>query len=324
MKIGDLEIQGRVILGPMAGVTSLAYREFMKPFGVALSYSEMVSDCGLDYGNERTFEYLATSQADRPVGIQLFGFDPAKTVEAIAILEKSAVYDILDINLGCPVYKVVKTGAGSAWLRRPDDLYEYMVKVVKASHKPVTAKIRLGWDEASVNVLKVSSLLEKAGVAAITVHCRTTKQGYTGRADYFAIKDLKAKLQIPLFVSGDIWTPQDAKTALGITHADGVMVARGGLGNPYLITRINRFLEDGVLLPEPTVLEQVEYAERFAKMLIAEKGEIIAVKELRGLVPHFFSGFPGYKKIRGEISQNMIHSSDLFALLDGIRQRQSC
>jgi nifR3 family TIM-barrel protein len=193
MKIGDLEIKGHVILGPMAGVTTLAYREFMKPFGVALSYSEMVSDCGLVYENKKTYEYLATSEVDRPVGIQLFGFDAEKTCRAIEICEKEAEYDVLDINLGCPVFKVTKTGAGSAWLKKPNDLYYYMKKICETSHKPVTAKIRLGWDEKNINVFEVAKGLELAGVKAITIHCRTSKQGYSGVADYKAIAGLKKR-----------------------------------------------------------------------------------------------------------------------------------
>jgi nifR3 family TIM-barrel protein len=324
MKIGDIEIKGHVVLGPMAGVTTLAYREFMKPFGVGLSYSEMISDCGIDYGNAKTMDYLKTSKEDRPIGLQLFGFSAENTVKAIAYLEDHADYDILDINLGCPVYKVVKTGAGSAWLKHPDDLFSYMKAVCTASHKPVTAKIRLGWDETSINVLTIAPMLEQAGVKAITVHCRTSKQGYTGTADYAAIKDLKNKLTVPLIVSGDIFTPEDAKKAVEVTKADAVMVARGGLGNPFLVTQINQILDTGKYDPHPDVITQVNYAEDFAKRLIALKGSYIGVRECRGLIPHFFSGFPGYKKIRAEIAMNIQTESDLLALLEGIKKRQGC
>ena len=323
MKIGDLEIKGHVILGPMAGVTTLAYREFMKPFGVALSYSEMVSDCGLVYENKKTYEYLATSEIDRPVGIQLFGFDAEKTCRAIEICEKEAQYDVLDINLGCPVFKVTKTGAGSAWLKKPNDLYYYMKKICEASHKPVTAKIRLGWDEKNVNFFEVAKGLELAGVKAITIHCRTSKQGYSGVADYKAIAGLKETLNIPLIVSGDIFTLEKAIEAVEITHADAVMVARGGLGNPYLVTQINHYFETGEKLPSSDVLNQVGYAEEFAKKLIAQKGEIIAIRELKGLIPHFFSGFPGYKKIRMEIVTNVQTPTQLFTLLGSIKTRMS-
>lgn len=321
MTIGNVNVNGPVILGPMAGVTTLAYREFMKPFGVALSYSEMISDCGIDYGNAKTLAYLATSSLDRPVGLQLFGFSSANAVKAIGVLEAKANYDILDINLGCPVYKVVKTGAGSSWLKHPELLYNYMRQVVMASHKPVTAKIRLGWDENSLNVEEVALLLEKAGVQMVTVHARTSRQGYTGHADYSKIQGLGAKLSIPLCVSGDIFTPEKAKEALTISQASFVMVARGGVGNPRLITNINNILTNKPLLPSPTVYEEAGWAEDFSLRLVSQLGEKEAIMRLRGLVPHFFSGFPGYKKIRAEISLNIKTSADLMTILDGVKQR---
>lgn len=324
MKIGNLEIRGRVVLGPMAGISTLAYREFMKPFGVGLSYTEMVSDCGLDYKNKRTYEYLATSEEDSPVGIQLFGFSLEHTLPAIEICQRHGGYDVLDINLGCPVTKVVKTGAGSAWLKHPQALYEYMSGVAKASQKPVTAKIRLGWDEGSINVFEVASLLEKAGVQALTVHCRTRSQGYSGQADYRAIAGLKERLSIPLIVSGDIFTVEKAKEAVDITHADAVMVARGGVGHPFLVKQINSYLENGILLPDPDAVTQARYAKDFSTRLIRLKGEGVGVKELRGILPHFFSGYPGYKKLRNEIAMNIKTSDDVERLLDGVILRGGC
>lgn len=321
MKIGDIEIDGRVILGPMAGVTSLAYRDFMKPFGVALSYSEMISDCGLVYGNQKTLAYVATSNVDRPVGLQLFGSSIEHSVPSIAILEQIADYDILDINLGCPVHKVVKTGAGSAWLKRPKELFEYMKAIVQASHKPVTAKIRLGWDDKSINVFGIASLLEKAGVKAIAVHCRTTQQAYAGKADYEKIAKLKENICIPLIVSGDIFTLEDAIKATEITHADGVMVARGGLGNPFLVTQIDTYFRTGERLPSPTMKEQIGYAETFARMLLESKGEDSACRELKGLLPHFFSGFPGYKKTRNQITQNLKDWQDFEAFFAAFKEK---
>ena len=321
IKIGDIELKGRVVLGPMAGVTTLAYRDFMKPFGVALSYSEMISDCGIDYKNRKTYSYLATSNIDRPVGLQLFGFDKEKTVKAIKIIEEKADYDILDINLGCPVFKVVKTGAGSSWLSRPAELEDYMKAVVAASHKPVTAKIRLGKDSNSINVWEVAKMLEGCGIKMLTVHARTAVQGYSGVPDFEAIRDLGKSLSIPLCISGDIFTADAAIKAMEITGAELVMVARGGLGNPRLITNINNRLEGKEELPAPTIAEQTEWALAFSKALIEEKGERVAIMELRGLIPHFFNGFPGYKKIRAEISVNIKTKEDLFRILNGILNR---
>jgi tRNA-dihydrouridine synthase B len=321
MDIKGVELSGPVVLGPMAGVTSLAYRDFMKPFGVALSYSEMISDCGLVYGNENTIHYARTSQIDRPVGLQLFGSDINVTAKAISILEKEADYDVLDINLGCPVYKVTKTGAGSAWLKKPQELYEYMRVVVASSHKPVSAKIRLGWDETSINVKTIAPMLAEAGVSLLTVHARTTKQGYSGKANYEIIRDLGESLAIPLCVSGDIFTPQNALEAMRITGASLVMVARGGLGNPLLVTNINRLCRHELMEDPTSLIEEVEWAESFSHALVAQEGEKAAIMQLRGLIPHFFFGFPGYKKIRSEISMNIKTYEDLLLILEGIRNR---
>lgn len=324
MKIKNIEIQGHVILGPMAGVTTLAYRDFMKPFGVGLSYSEMISDCGIDYGNSRTFEYLQTSKLDRPVGLQLFGFSAQNAVKAIEIIEKCADFDVLDINLGCPVFKVTKTGAGSAWLKDPVALEEYMKEICRVSTKPVSAKIRLGWDENSINVYEVAEALERAGVSFLTIHCRTKAQGYTGEADYHAISDMKKHIKIPFCVSGDIFTPQKAKEAMDITGADCVMVARGGVGNPFLVTQINHYLDTGELLPSPSVIQQAIWAEDLANKVIDQKGEIVGVRELRGIIPHFFSGFPGYKKVRNEIATKTHTKEQLMRVLHGIQDRGTC
>lgn len=324
LQVKNIELSARVVLGPMAGITTLAYREFMKPFGVGLSFSEMISDCGIDYNNQRTYEYLATSNKDHPVGLQLFGFKKENTVNAISIIERKADYDILDINLGCPVTKVVKTGAGSAWLKDLDRLKEYMQAVCAASSKPVSAKIRLGWDEENINVFQVSKLLEEAGVSFLTVHCRTRSQGYSGEADYDAIAGLKETLSIPLCVSGDIFSLDKAKEALAKTKADCVMVARGAVGNPFLITQIAHYLETGESLPDPSVVQQAEWAKEFANMLIDLKGEFTAIKELRGIIPKFFSGFPGYKKVRNEIAMNTYSKERLFAVLEGIQKRERC
>lgn len=323
MFIGDVEVKGKVILGPMAGVTSLAYRDFLKDFDVALSFSEMISDCGLVYGNDRTYEYFSTSSKDVPVGLQLFGSDEKITTKAIEILESNASYQLLDINLGCPVTKVVKTGAGSAWLKDPTKLYSYMSSVVKASHKPVTAKIRLGWDSGSINFKEVVALLEKAGVSAITVHARTSRQMYSGQADYLALKGLKETMTVPLIISGDIFTLDDAIKAIEITHADGIMVARGGLGNPFLVTQIDTYFRTGERLPESTLKQQIEYARKFASALFLEKGDKVGTMQCRGLIPQFFKGFPGYKKIRMEIASNIKSPDDLFALLNGMDRRMS-
>lgn len=317
MKIGNVTLKGNVILGPMAGVTNLAYREFMKPFGVALSYSEMISDCGIAYGNNRTFEYLETSELDSPVGLQIFGFSLENSAKAIEIIEKTAKYDILDVNLGCPVPKVVKTGAGSSWLRRIDELKTYMEGVVKASSKPVTAKIRLGWDDSSINVEEVALMLQEVGVSALAIHCRTRAAFYSGKANYEAIAGVKEKLNIPLIVSGDIFSLEDAIKATEITHCDGIMVARGSRGNPFLITQIDHYFKTGEKLPGPDLKTQIGYAREFVNKMISFRGEEKGVRELRGLLTHFLAGYPGMKKYYPALIQAN-HVKDIEAVFHGI------
>ncbi len=318
-KIGNIEINGRVVLAPMAGITSLAYREFMKPFGISLSYTEMISDAGLTYNNARTFEYLTTSSIDRPVGLQLFGGNSEKSVQAIKILQKANIsYDILDINLGCPVQKVTKAGAGSSWLKNPQKLYEHMRMICEISDKPVTAKIRLGWDEKNINVFDVVEALEKAGVKAISIHARTAKQMYSGLPDYEKIRNLRSKMHVPLIVSGNIYSLEDAINAINITGADAVMVARGGIGNPNLIKQINTYYEDGTILPDIPVDTNLEYLDRYAKMLISEKGEERAMLVLRGIAPKFLNGYPKLKEYKIRMASCLNTYADLKTIMDEI------
>lgn len=318
-KIGDIEIPSRVVLGPMAGITSEAYRLFCKPFGVGLSFTEMVSDCGIMYENDKTEAYLPTLKSDRPIAIQLFGSNIETTQKAIEKIRKANIcYDFLDLNFGCPVPKVTKSGAGSAWLKDPKKLFEYVKAVVKISPKPVLAKIRLGWDDEHINFYKVASLLELAGISALTIHARTTKQMYSGKADWNSIKGLKEKMSIPLIISGDIFTLDDAKQALSITNADAVMVARGAVGNPNLIRQINVFLKEGKEIPSSTLDEQINYLRQFSQLLIEEKGERKALMILRGLAPKFFVGLPKAKQIKKQLTTTISTYKDLEIILKQI------
>ncbi|MCH5180571.1 MAG: tRNA dihydrouridine synthase DusB [Erysipelotrichales bacterium] len=320
MKIGSIELKGNVILAPMAGITNIAYREYMKKFGVALSYTEMVSDCGLIYENKVTYKYLETSEMERPVAIQIFGGKKDTLLEALKIIENQGIdYDILDVNLGCPVPKVTKTGAGSAWLKRKDELFEMMSMLVKASSKPVTAKIRIGWDDSSINVEEIVLTLQKAGVALIAIHPRTRNQLYSGKANYERIKNIKNIMNIPLVISGDIFTLDDAISAQKITNADGIMVARGALGNPYLIKQIDHFFKTGERLDNPTINDQMNYLEGYAKMLVDLKGEYVAIHELRGIAPHFLKGYPNTKQNRLKLATEMETFSDLKKILEDIK-----
>lgn len=320
MKVGNIQLSGNVLLAPMAGVTNLAYREFMKPFGVALTYSEMISDCGLIYGNKDTYKYLDTSAYERPVALQIFGGSKETLLKALEIIESQKDdYDFIDVNLGCPVPKVTKTGAGSAWLKREDELFDMMSNLVKASKKPVTAKIRIGWDEQSINVERIVKILQDAGVSLIAIHPRTRNQLYSGVANYECIKDIKKLLHIPLVISGDIFTLESAIEAQKLTNADGIMVARGAMGNPYLITQIDHFFKTGEMLPRISLDKQLEYLKEYANKLVVLKGEDVAIRELRGIAPHFLKGYPNLKKYRVKLTTEMDTLNDLLNIINDIR-----
>ena len=319
-KIGNIKIESKVILAPMAGITSLAYRNFMKQFGVGLTVTEMVSGCGLIYENKKTLDYIKTTEQERPIAIQLFGNDADTIIKAMEICEKeNSNFDFFDINLGCPVPKVTKAGSGSALLKNPSKLEQMFKKICESTFKPVTAKIRLGWDDNSINFLENIKALENAGVAAIGVHARTTSQLYSGKPHYELLKDLRISMSVPLFVSGDIYTLEDAIKALEITKADAVMVARGGVGNPRLVEQINHYFQTGEKLPNATLEENLNYLREFAEMLIEEKGEYRAMSVLRGIAPKFLDGFPGMKIYKNMLAQSLTTKASLERILSEIR-----
>ena len=320
-KIGNVEINGKVVLAPMAGVTSLAYRNFMKPFGVALTVTEMVSDCGLIYDNKKTIDYIKTTEFERPVAIQLFGSSAETICKAMdVVLKINPNIDMFDINLGCPAPKVTKTGAGSALLRDPEKLEKMFTEICKHSPIPVTAKIRLGWNEENINFKENIKALEKAGIAAIGLHARTTRAGYAGKPRWDLVKNLRDEMSVPLIVSGDMYDVSDAIKALEITHADAIMVARGGVGNPKLIKRINSHFNDNVELEKATLEESKDYLLKLADMMIEEKGEYSAMMVLRGIAPKFFLGLPGTKKIRSKLASALTTKQSLIKIMDELKE----
>lgn len=318
-KIGNVEINGKVVLAPMAGVTSLAYRNFMKEFGVALTVTEMVSDCGLIYDNIKTLDYIKTSEFERPVAIQLFGSSADTICKAMdVVLKHNPNVDIFDINLGCPAPKVTKTGAGSSLLRDPKKLKEMFTIICKHSPIPVTAKIRLGWNEESLNFRKNIKALEEAGIAAIGLHARTTRAGYAGKPRWDLVKNLRSEMNVPLIVSGDIYTAGDAKKAMEITGAEAVMVARGGVGNPNLIKQINMLYNKSDEENASSIAQSKEELLKFADMLIEEKGEYAAMMVLRGIAPKFFLNMPNSKKIRSKLASALTTRESLIRILNEI------
>lgn len=321
-KIDDIEIKGKVLLAPMAGYTSFGYRKFMEKFGVGVTVTEMVSDMGLIYGNKETTDYLDFPKTDVPVGVQLFGYEPKNLAKAAEIVVKAVPFlSFIDINMGCPVPKVTRNGAGSAILKNPKLAGDIIRAIKEVVNVPVTAKIRLGWDDKNVNFLEVISELEKAGVSMIGIHARTTKQLYYGEPHYELLKDLRKKMSVPLVISGNIYSLEDAKKALEITGADAVMVARGGVGNPTLIKQINQYYEDGSLVPDATFDEQVNYCLELVRLLIEEKGEERAMRIYRSIAPKFFKGIPEVKKLNSRLASEMITYDSLVEIINDYKSR---
>ena len=319
-KIGNIEIDGVVVLGPMAGITSYGYRDFMKPFGVAVSVSEMVSDMGLIYDNDKTNEYIIYPES-HPVGVQLFGHDPENIVKAAKLaLKLNPNIDFFDLNMGCPVPKVVNSGSGSALMKNPKLCGEIVRRLKQEINIPITAKIRLGWDEYSINFLEVIKELEDAGVDMIAIHARTKKQMYLGQPHYELVKDLRSKMRVPLVISGNIYTLDDAIRAKELTGAEGIMVARGGVGNPWLVKQIDTYYRTGERIEDVSILEKIEQCLSLADHYIKEKGEFPAMRMYRGIASKFFSGFKNVKYYKNRLSTELVDRKSLVNILDAIKE----
>ena len=318
-KLGKFNIEGKVVLAPMAGITSEGYRKYLNTFGVDVCVSEMVSDMGLIYQNKETESYVKYQKDGTLTGVQLFGAKPENLAKAATrALELNPEIDFFDVNMGCPVPKVTKTGAGSALMLNPKLCGEIIKAIKSVTDKPVTAKIRLGYNE--VNFLDVIKVLEDAGVDAIGIHARTRKELYMGEPHFDLLKDLRSKMKVPLMVSGNIYTLDDAINALQITGADAVMVARGGMGNPYLIKQIKTYFETGERLPNPSFLEQCEYCLALAKSMCEEKGELTAMRIYRGIGPKFFSGFANSRTLRTVLATSLTDYQSLVNILDEFKK----
>ena len=314
-KLGKFIIEGKVVLGPMAGYTSEGYRKYLNSFGVDVCVTEMVSDMGLIYQNKETESYVKFEKDKALTGVQLFGNNPANLQRAAQIaLNLNPNIDFFDINMGCPVPKVTKTGAGSHLMTNPKLCGDIVSAIKEVTDKPVSAKIRLGYNE--VNFLDVIFELEKAGVDAITIHARTRKELYGGEPHYDLLKDLRKQMTVPLIISGNIYTLDDAINALNITGADAVMVARGGVGNPFLITQIKHYYETGERLPNPSFLEQMDYCLALAKSMVEEKGELTAMRIYRSIAPKFFSGFANSRTLRTILATSLTDYQSLVNILN--------
>ena len=292
-KIGNITLDNNVVLAPMAGVCNSAFRKIIKEMGCGLLYAEMVSDKALVYDNEKTKNMLYMEEEERPIAQQIFGSDKESFVEAAKLVEKEMKPDIIDINMGCPVPKVaLRAQAGSALLKDPDKVYDIVKSVVCAVNVPVTVKIRSGWDKNSINAVEIAKTCEKAGASAITVHPRTRSQGYSGKADWNIIKEVKGNVNIPVIGNGDIVSAEDAKRMIDETGCDAVMIGRGVLGNPFLIKQVIVYLNDGTLLPNLTPIEKMEICLKHFNYLLKIKPEKVAVLEMRTHGAWYLKGLP--------------------------------
>lgn len=312
--IGNVKIDGKLSLGPMAGVTDLPFRLLCKEKGVDLVYTEMVSAKGIIYNNKNTEKLLEVSNEEKPVAIQLFGSDPDIMAEAAKKIEYMN-FDILDINMGCPVPKVVNNGEGSALMNHPKLVADIVYKVSKAIKKPVTVKIRKGFTKDSVNAVEIAKIAEQNGATAVAVHARTREQYYSGKADWDVIRQVKESVSVPVIGSGDVVTSEDAKNMLTQTGCDGIMVARGARGNPWIFEQIKSYLNTGIATPKPGFVDVMEMILRHARLAIEYKGEYIGIREMRKHVAWYTSGFPCSAKLRNRINE-MDSIGDLELLLE--------
>lgn len=301
-KIKNVEINGKIVVAPMAGISNMTFRRICKSMGASLVVAEMVSDKAITYGNEKTFELLRMNDDERPISQQIFGSDVKSFVEAAKIVEEKMKPDIIDINMGCPVPKVaVKNQAGSALLKNPEKVGEIIKAVVGAVNVPVTVKIRSGWDQSSINAVEIAKIAEANGASAITVHARTRAQGYAGKADWNIIKEVVNAVDIPVIGNGDVVSCYDAKKMLEETGCSAVMIGRGLLGNPWLIKECVEYLESGKLPEVIDYNEKIDMMEYHLNKLCEDKTEKQAVLEIRNHLLNYLKGLPENKEVKNRV-----------------------
>ncbi|MEW9502900.1 tRNA dihydrouridine synthase DusB [Jeotgalibacillus marinus] len=302
LKIGDIKMDNQVVLAPMAGVCNSAFRLTVKEFGAGLVCAEMVSDKGIVFQNEKTMNMLYIDEREYPLSLQIFGGEKETLTQAAQFVDKNSNAAIIDINMGCPVPKITKCDAGAKWLLDPDKIYEMVSATVQAVDKPVTVKMRMGWDEDHIYAVRNAQAIEAAGGSAVALHGRTRVQMYEGHANWDIIREVKQSVNIPVIGNGDVQTPQDAKRMLDETGVDGVMIGRAALGNPWMIYRTVKYLETGELAAEPSIREKMDVAILHLDRLIKLKNEDVAVREMRKHASWYLKGIRGNAKVRNGIN----------------------
>jgi len=318
-KIANIEIANQVVIAPMAGVSNIAFRTIMKEFGAGLIYAEMVSDKALTFRNIKTHKMIEVLDEEKPLALQVFGGDLDSIVEGAKIIDKESNCDIIDLNMGCPVSKIVKSDAGAKLLLDPQKIYDIVKAVVEVVEKPVTVKMRIGWDEHTIYAVEIAKLCEKAGAKAIAVHARTRKQMYAGKADWSYIKQIKEAVTIPVIGNGDVLTPEDAKRMLDETGCDAVMIGRGVLGNPWLVEQTIQYLKTGSYEDAVTDEDKLNRIINHMDRLIDLKGEKIALLEMRGHAAWYVKGMKGATFVRRELS-NVSTREQLMSIINQYKE----
>ncbi|SFM30667.1 tRNA dihydrouridine synthase DusB [Salibacterium qingdaonense] len=320
LKIDNIELKNPVVLAPMAGVCNPAFRLIAKEFGTGLVCAEMVSDKAIVNQNEKSMKMLYVDEREKPLSLQIFGGEKETMAEAARIVDQQTNADIIDINMGCPVPKITKCDAGAKWLLDPDKIYEMVKAAVDAVDKPVTVKMRMGWDDEHILAVENARAIEEAGGKAVSLHGRTRVQMYEGVADWDILKDVKNAVNVPVIGNGDVKTPQDAKSMLDQTGVDGVMVGRAALGDPWMLYRTIQYLETGEFTDEPSSREKIDVCMIHMDRLIALKGETVAVKEMRKHAAWYLKGMRGNNKVRDTINHLDYRDDVAEALYDFVEQ----
>lgn len=302
-KIREIEIPNKVVLAPMAGVCNVAFRLTAKEFGAGLVCAEMVSDKAILFNNQKTMNMLRIDPRERPLSLQVFGGEVETLVEAAKYIDKNTEADIIDINMGCPVPKITKVDAGSRLLLDPDKVYEVVSRLVDSVSKPVTVKMRIGWDDEHIYVMENARSVERAGASAVAIHGRTKVQMYSGSANWDYIRQVKEEVKIPVIGNGDVTTPELAKKMLDETNCDAVMIGRAALGNPWMLYRTVKYLETGELTDEPTPKEKIDVCLLHLRRLMEIKPEKVAVHEMRKHAAYYMKGIKDGAKVKAKLNE---------------------